>query len=50
VRSSIRARQRLADHAFDETQGYARLESGGPRVAYMFNMLPTELTGDDGVD
>ena len=46
--SSIRARARADEQAFDASVGYARLESGPMRTAYLFNMCPSVMTADDG--
>lgn len=41
---------REEDEAFDARMGFARIEDGGERIGYLFNMLPTTLTSEDRHD
>lgn len=41
---------REEDEAFDARMGFARIEEGGERIGYLFNMLPTTLTREDKND
>lgn len=41
---------REEDEAFDARMGFARIEDGGERIGYLFNMLPTTLTSEDKND
>ena len=44
------ARKRTEEIAFDSSMGYERYETGPEVVGYLFNMLPTIVTGDDRLD
>ena len=44
------ARKRAEEVTFDASMGYDRYETGPERIGYLFNMLPTILTGDDRLD
>ena len=41
------ARKREEEAVFDASMGFERLESGGERIGYLFNMLPTVLVTPD---
>jgi DNA polymerase epsilon subunit 1 len=50
VLAAMRAAQREADQDFDARSGYARLEEGRPRDAYLVNFLPATLVGEDRLE
>jgi DNA polymerase epsilon subunit 1 len=45
--STLRQQARDADQEFDARSGYVRLESGPPRVGYLFNAQPAALVGEE---
>jgi DNA polymerase epsilon subunit 1 len=51
LQTSWRARRRAVEQAFDASAGYARVEGdSSTRTAYLVNMCPAVLTGDDSTE